>query len=71
VRALRFNAIIPKAELQTSLRLFDCSVCISLTACAGAWFQLAIGSSCFARVSWTDPLCAFYLLLYFFVVKKD
>jgi hypothetical protein len=71
VRALRFNAIVPKAELQTSLRLFDCSVCSSLTARAGAWFQLAIGSSCFARINWTDPLYAFYILLYFFVVKKD
>jgi len=22
-------------------------------------------------INWTDPLCAFYALLYFFVVKKD
>jgi hypothetical protein len=41
-----------------------------LTARAGAWFQLAVGRSCFARVNWTDPLGAFYALLYFFVVKK-
>jgi hypothetical protein len=70
MRALRFNAIVPKAELQTSLRLFDCSVCSSLTVRAGAWFQLAVGRSCFARSTGRTRLAPFMFFFTFLWSKK-